>query len=324
MQTPGQTRWMSQRYFGMPPRFDPAKGATVFEPEAKGYGNWVGGHKVVFDPDEGKFYLFYRVRHPLGKGRGGKCGVAESADGVKFSTIWEAAKDQLDAESIEVGSLIKDPATSQWRLYVSYQCVGGPWRVDLIEADRPSNFNAWNHRTVIQPDNYGLPSIKDPAVYVVGGLYVVFVCIPARERFVEDEAGWRHPLGDDATGIMTSPDGIYFNNFKYVFEPGGGAPGEWGRFRARINSVVYLPPVYIGFFDGGTTTYDTYEEWCGLAISHDLEHWTRVSTNGPWVRSPHGCIRYVDALIVDDAIYYYYEYARQDGSHELRMNKVSL
>lgn len=321
---PGLIRSMGQRYFGMPPKFDPQEGKTVLEPTGQSYGYWVGGHRVVYNPDEKKFFLFYRIRQPLGKGRGGKCGVAESSDGYKFTTIWEATKEELDAVSIEVGSLIKDPATGNWRLYVSYQAVGGPWRVDLIEADHPRNFNAWYHRTVMLPDNYGLVSMKDPAVYIVGGLYVAFICTPARERYTEDADGWRHPKGDDETGMLTSADGIYFKNFKYIFECGVKAPGDWGGFRARISSVVYLPPVYVGFFDGGTTAYDMYEEWCGVAISHDLEKWTRVSTNGPWVRSPYGCIRYIDALVVDDAIWYYYEYTRKDGSHELRVNKVNL
>ena len=319
-----QIQSMSQRYFGIPPKFDPEKGETVVEPEGKGYGYWAGGHSVIFDADEKKFYLYYRVRYPLGKGRGAKCRIAESSDGVVFTDIWEATKEQLDAASIEVGSLIKDPNTGKWRLYISYQVPSGPWRVDLIEADHPRNFDAWHHRTVMQPSDYGLLSVKDPRVYIVGGLYVVFVCVPPRERPVPDESGWYHPLGLDATGIMTSPDGIYFRNFKYVFEPGRGAPGEWGQFRARINSVVYLPPVYVGFFDGGSTSYDNYEEWCGVAFSHDLEHWTRVSTDGPWVRSPYGCIRYLDALIVENEIWYYYEWTREDGSHELRMSKVGL
>jgi hypothetical protein len=315
---------MSQRYFGVPPRFDPEEGTTVFEPEGTGYGYWVGGHNVVFDPNEEKLYLYYRVRHPLGKGRGGKCRIAESTDGVAFRDIWEATKDQLDAESIEVGSLIKDPDSGQWRLYISYQCRNGPWRVDLIEADRPANLNAWHHRTVMQPEEYGLGFVKDPRVYIVGGLYVVFVAVSPQKRWGKGESGWRHPLGGDATGMMTSPDGVYFRNFRYVFEPGCGAPGEWGLFRARINSVVYLPPVYVAFFDGGSTMYDNYEEWCGVAFSHDLERWTRVSTDGPWVRSLHGCVRYVDALVMGDEIWYYYEYTREGGSHELRVSKVRL
>ena len=315
----------SQRYFGLPPRFDPEKGATVREPEGKGYGYWVGGHSVIYDPELKKFFLYYRVRLPLGKGRGGKCRIAESSDGLEFKDIWEATKEQFNAESIEVGSLIRDPESRIWRLYISYQEVGGPWRVDLIEADHPKNFDPWHHRTVMKPEEYGLTSVKDPKAYIVGGLYYVFVDVkPRQDEFYEDEHGVRHPLGSDATGLMISADGCYFKDFKYVFEPGRGGPGEWGHCRARINSVIYLPPLYVGFFDGGTTFYDMYEEHCGVAISHDLEHWRRVSTNGPWIKSPYGCIRYMDALIVDNTLWYYYEYTREDGSHELRVSRVEL
>jgi len=316
---------MAQHYFGMPPQFDPSEGVTVVEPEGEGYGYWVGGHNVVYDPDEHKFYLYYRIRHPLGKGRGGKCCVAESSDGVQFRCIWEATKEQLHAQSIEAGSLIQDPETGRWRLYVSYQVLGGTaWRVDVLEANKPAEFDAWHHRTVMDPQDYGVSFIKDPKVYIVGGLYTVFACVSPQRRWEENEAGWRHPLGMDSTAILTSPDGLYFGNFKYVFESGSGPQGEWGHFRARINSVIYLPPVYIGFFDGGTTSYDNYGEWCGIATSHDLERWTRVSTDRPWIRSAHGCIRYMDALVVEDAVWYYYEWTREDGSHELRMNKVGL
>ncbi len=322
--TDRQIRGMGQRHWGVPPKFDPEAGTTVFPPASPGYGHWVGGHSVTHDPDTGKFYMYYRIRKPLGQGRGGICHVAESDDGIRFKNIWQATKDQLDATSIEVGSLIKDPTSGKWRLYVSYQWTGGPWRVDLIEADHPANFDPLHHRTVMMPHEYGLASIKDPKVYIVGGLYVVFVCTLARKEWVEDADGWRHPTGSDAAGILTSADGVYFKSFKYVFEPGGGAPGDWGWFRSRMNSVVYLPPVYVGFFDGGTTMYDQYEEMCGVAISHDLEKWYRVSTNGPWLSSPHGCIRYIDALVVGSDIYYYYEYTRKDGSHEIRVNKVAL
>jgi hypothetical protein len=48
---------MSQRYFGLPPKFDPEKGQTVFEPEGAGHGYWAGGHSVILDPDEEKSYI---------------------------------------------------------------------------------------------------------------------------------------------------------------------------------------------------------------------------------------------------------------------------
>jgi hypothetical protein len=46
-----------QRYFAVPPVFNPDEGKTVLAPEGKGYGYWVGGHSVVFDPAGKKFYL---------------------------------------------------------------------------------------------------------------------------------------------------------------------------------------------------------------------------------------------------------------------------
>jgi hypothetical protein len=174
----------------------------------------------------------------------------------------------------------------------------------------------------MQPDDYGLTSIKDPRVYFIAGLYMAFVCVPARQRWTEDKAVVWSPAGFDATGLMTSADGIYWRTFKYVFEPGQGLPGEWGHFRARINSIIYLPPVFLGFFDGGTTSYDNYEEWCGIAFSHDLEQWTRVSIAEPWVKSANGCVRYVDALTIGKNVWYYCEWARADGSHELRVSKA--
>jgi hypothetical protein len=320
-----QQQQMGMKYFAVAPPFDPETGTTVFEPEGAGYGYWVGGHNAVFDPPTGKFYLFHRLRRPLGKGRGGLCRIAESTDGVKFKPIWQADKQQFDAESVEVASLIRDPQTNRWRLYVSFQPTGHPgWRIDLVEADQIENLDAWHHRTVMQAGDYGLGSIKDPKVYVIGGLYHAFACASVRQRFVERLDGSRQPVGADATALLTSQDGIYWRDFRYVFEPGQGAQGEWGHFRARINSVLWLEPMWVAFVDGGEGAYDNYEEWCGLAVSSDLINWRRVSRTGPWVKSPHGCIRYMDALRVGQTIYYYYEYTRRDGSHELRVNKVDL
>jgi len=49
MMTNQQIQSRKQRYFGIPPKFDPEKGKTVFQPEGEGYGYWVGGHNVIFD-----------------------------------------------------------------------------------------------------------------------------------------------------------------------------------------------------------------------------------------------------------------------------------
>ena len=35
-----------------------------------------------------------------------------------------------------------------------------------------------------------------------------------------------------------------------------------------------------------------------------------------------GCLRYLSAVPAKEGTYWYYEYAREDGSHELRLNVV--
>jgi len=49
-----------------------------------------------------------------------------------------------------------------------------------------------------------------------------------------------------------------------------------------------------------------------------------MSVDEPWLLSPHasGSLRYPDVLERDGEWWIYYEYARADGSHELRLNRV--
>lgn len=323
-----QIRKIGQKCISILPKPDPEKGVTVFEPDGKGYGYWVGGHDVTYDPKEKKFYLYFRVRKPLGKGRGVECRIAESDDGINYTTIWTGNKKELNAKSLEVGSLIKDPYSGRWRLYISVEDADTKqWRVDLVEGDHPAEFDLWSHRTVMAPQDFGINVIKDPRVYIIGGLYHAFVCVNSKECCEVEKTGnteIRRPIGMDATALMTSSDGVYWRDLEYVFEPGKGAQGEWGHYRARINSIIWIPPTYLGFFDGGETFYDNFEEQCGVAVSHDLKRWTRVTRNDPWIKGPYGPIRYMYAIIIEENIYYYYEYTMENGGHEIRVSKMNL
>ena len=49
--------------------FDPEMGHVVREPTGKGYGYWVGGHKVFYAQASKQFVIFYRERTPLETGR---------------------------------------------------------------------------------------------------------------------------------------------------------------------------------------------------------------------------------------------------------------
>jgi hypothetical protein len=301
-------------------RFDPASGTVIRSPEGEGYGFWVGGHKVSFDPESGIFALFYRRRSPLEFGRGGTCAVAVSDDGIAFEDVWGTTKAELASTSIEVGHAVR--YGSEWRLYVSYEYAPtGEWRIDVLRADRLSDLRAQDRRTVLHPRDFGVPWIKDPVVYVDGEAISLYAEAPAREGVTTDGTRiWAAPQG--ATVLAESDDGLYFPVIEYIFEAPGG--DTWHGRRARINSVFPYGDGFVATFDGGRTSYDNYEEWAGLAVGDDRRSFTRIDTPGPWVRSPHGCVRYVYGLPVEDRVFFYYEFTRPDLSHDLRVAVVEI
>jgi hypothetical protein len=315
--------------YGVAPRFDPEEGVTIAEPPGSGYGFWAGAPSAAYDRRAGLFYVYYRVRHPLTQGRGGECRIAASKDGKRFETVWSARKDDFGANSIEKGCLLHDPS-GKWRLYLSYE-VGRAydrnpptWRVDLLEADSPEKFDPAMSRPVVDAPMYGFTFVKDPTVIVVGGEYHLYASVGLPQQHEPaDEEGVIRTRGRGWAALHRSTDGVNFPTAQLVMEP---RRHGWDAFNVRITSVCYLPPVWLAFYDGATHRADSYDEFCGLAVSHDLVRFRPLSVHGPWVKSPHasGSIRYLDALPVGDAMHYFYEYTRPDRAHELRHSAVPL
>jgi hypothetical protein len=303
-------------------RFDPADGVVIRRPAGSGYGHWVGGHKVTYDPLSGLFVLFARTRTPLEQGRGGTCEIAVSEDGFEFDTVWTASKDDFAASSIEVGHVVPDGAGG-WRLYVSYERPAQrDWRIDVLEAPDPSAFVAQHRRTVLQPQQFGLSFIKDPWIIARddGGVDL-FAAVPARRG--PSVEGDRITIGtDDATVVTSSSDGHIFRELRYVLE----ATGEdtWDGHRGRLDSLFRADGRWVGFYSGGRTMYDNYEEPAGIVVSDDARNFTRITKDGPFVTSPFGCVRYLWGVPVGDRLHIYYEYTLRDLSHDLRVSVVPL
>ncbi|MBT4503925.1 MAG: hypothetical protein HOC74_39695 [Gemmatimonadetes bacterium] len=91
-----------------------------------------------------------------------------------------------------------------------------------------------------------------------------------------------------------------------------------------MTSVVYTLPVFTAFYDGRPDVTASYEDKAGTAVSFDLRQFTRITEEGPVLVSTQGtgCLRYLSAVPVGEKIYYFYEYAREDEAHELRLNVV--
>jgi hypothetical protein len=295
-------------------RFDPTAGTVIREPLGSGYGYWAGGHKVSWDPDVG-FVLFYRLRTPLEHGRGGHCRVAVGSDGFAFTDVWEATKQELAAGSIEVGHCVRHDA-DEWRLYLSYERAGQPgyWRIDVLTGADPADLDTQGRRTVLDPTNFGVGFIKDPfVVRTTEGGYRLYATVEPRVGPTTD--GPVVTTGpQEETVLAESDDGLYFRTIEYVFAP--TLDDSWHGQRARLNGLVDVGGRQVGTYDGSRTTFDNYEERCGLVTTADGRSFERVDAAAPWVDG----VRYVYPLAVDDRIFWYYEFTRPDGSHDLRVS----
>jgi len=320
--------WAGKR-FGMMPLFDPEQGETVLDPPGSGAGYWTGAPGVTFDRGRNRFYLYYRIRVPR-PGRGVECRIAESRDGLHFTDIWRARKEEFPTSSMERGALLRC-LDGTYRLYLSYvDHETSKWRTDVIEADAPDGFRIGARSKVFVPDDIGVEGVKDPYVIIVGGMYYMILSYaPAPQTVNEDQRRKMHQTGDvyntgitkSHSGLAISRDGLHFEWQGDILSPSASG---WDSYAARICSVVYTPPVFTAFYDGSADVSENYEERTGLAVGWDLRDFTSISKAGPELVSPHarGALRYTDVVQFEDLLYCYYEYARPDGSHELRLNRV--
>ena len=317
-----------RKHYGRALLFDPAEGQTVIAPAGEGPGHWAGAPSVLYDAATSRFYLSYRVRRPRPV-RGGECYIAESSDGVAFRTIWAARKEEFGSASVERFSLTKGLA-GKWLLYPCYvDPADGRWRIDVIEADGPSGFDAAARRPLLTAGDTASEGIKDPWVMVVNGLYYMLCSYAVRVEVPASERERLHATADvyntgltlSSTGLAVSGDGRSYQWLGDVFSP---QPGAWDAYAARLGCLVPTAQGWVGYYDGSADVAGNYEERTGLVQTWDLRTFYRLSPAGPLLVSPHGSgsLRYVDAVVFDDEILFYYEYCRPDGSHELRMNRV--
>jgi len=104
-------------------------------------------------------------------------------------------------------------------------------------------------------------------------------------------------------------------------------PGEegWDNYCRRINSVFKRDGKYYAFYDGSASHLENYEERNGVAVSEDLRNWTCLTPDGPNITSPHatGCLRYADVQEVNGEVLFFYEWARADEAHEMRLIRTT-
>ena len=327
------------KVFSPIPVFDPADGILVRAPLGSGAGWWAGAPCATFDAVSNTFFLVYRQRQPRALGRGVECRIAASDNGIAFTDIWALPKTNLGALSIERTCLTRG-LDSRWRLYISHvDQADHRWRISMLEADEPDQFDVQSVATLLTAEDVGGEGVKDANVFTVGHAYYMLASYATREvaGSPENEAE-KHASGDiyntgltrSRTGAAVSGDGRHFQWIGDVSPVGAAAQAAagasgWDAYCQRIGALAPLDSGgFLAFYDGSASVEENYEEKTGMALTFDLRTYYSLSTAGPTLVSPDGSgsLRYVDVLAVGHELFYYYEIARPDGSHELRVSIV--
>ncbi|MBC6462516.1 hypothetical protein HKK72_32355 [Actinomadura sp. HBU206391] len=285
------------------PRLDRSR--PVVPPPRDTPGHWAGApSSCVVD---GVTYLAYRLRRPIGEGRGYAVVVAASADGERFETLTVVEKDDMAADSLERPALVVTDEGS-WRLYLSCGTPGTKhWRVELLEAAGPDGFDP-SRSDVVLPGSASV-GVKDPVILRHGGKWHLWAsCHPLADPDQADQM---------VTDYATSADGLDWSWHGTVLS---GRPGEWDSRGVRVAAVVPHSGRTFAYYDGRASAVENYEERTGLAIGTGFGALVPTEAR-PVAESPHAGrgLRYLCAVPLPGGGWrLYYEATRADGAHELR------
>ena len=284
---------------------------VVARPEGPGAGQWAGAPSAVLS--DGVFHLAYRMRRPVGAGRGFATVIARSEDGESFETVSVLHQSDFDTDSFERPALIRRP-DGGWRLYVSCATKDSlHWRVDVLDANDPADFHVGQRRDLLPGDER--TAVKDPVVLHDGSRWLMWLCV--------------HEIEDPATAdrmysrFGTSTDGLDWQWHGRALEP---RVGRWDSRGARIASVLLDQPTPVAYYDGRASFEENWFERTGIAVASTPGDPSSFAADGedPVAMSPagDGALRYLSAVALPEGGYrLFYEASCPDGSHDVRTER---
>jgi hypothetical protein len=274
-----------------------------------GPGHWAGAPSAAL-ADDGTVWLAYRLRRPVGDGRGYAIGLARSTDGEHFEPVTQIAKDRFDTDSLERPALVRRP-DGGWRIYLSLATPGTlHWHIVALDADDPEGLVDAPAVSVLD----GGPDLawKDPVVRVDDGGWTMWVCLHEVADETEADAMTTH--------VASSADGLSWHLRGPVLVPHDDG---WDRRGTRVAAVVRVDGREVAYYDGRASFDENWEERTGVAVADASGRLVAVD-GGPHAVSAEGSgsLRYVDAVPVEGGLRLFYEAATAAGAHELRTEYV--
>lgn len=197
-----------------------------------------------------------------------------------------------------------------------------------MEAQSPTEFDPRDRKKILTAlDIEGAEGVKDPYMVKRGSQYFMYFVYakPISGISYEDmhRTGDVHNTGYAVaeTGLAVSEDGI---NFRFIGTVLPVGISGWDQYQSRITTIIPYKGVNTVLWDGSFGVEQNFEEQASIAVSVDLITFAKIA-NGPVLETRMGkSIRYVDAIIHDNTIWYYYEYCTEGGAHELRLCRIPL
>ena len=303
-----------------------ANGQVILNPVGDEKGYWVGAPGVYYAADEKAWYLTYRIRRPRGVApdRGGEARIARSTDLKTWEDIWSVTKDQYASASIERSAIRQGPDGS-WHYITSYvDPADGRWCVAGMKATDPRKFDPTTRKVIFTAAPLGLEGIKDPWIREADGKFQMILSVATPTPKTSDQSHASLDIFNtgecvSATALATSTDLEHWEYEGLILTPDFAG---WDCYCRRINSIVAIGNNEFAFYDGSASHLDNYEEKTGVA--QRKSSWKSVTPQGPAFTSPHatGSLRYIDAQVQGEDVFLFFEFARPDGAHDLRLVKM--